>query len=151
MVVVVLAGVVTLGLVGFYLSSQATWLDASTQALVQRDATTLVEAITRESREAGGALVLGAPPDSTNSELLLYDNTFAIELRRFSWDSTDSLVHVIIGGQDQGPVVSSICERFQVALDDSFPVVHLNLIQLRGSNGDRVKISSSVRLYNANP
>jgi hypothetical protein len=27
--------------------------------------------------------------------------------------------------------------------------VHLNLIRLRGANGDRVEIGSSVRLYNA--
>jgi prepilin-type N-terminal cleavage/methylation domain-containing protein len=124
MVVVVLAGVVTLGLVGFYLSSQATWLDASTQALVQRDATTLVETITREAHEAATAIVLPVGGDSTNSDLLLYRHDDPInEARRFSWDPGDSLVHAWVRNPlstlvDQGPVVSTTCERFQVAVDD---------------------------------
>ena len=41
MIVIVLAGVVTLGLVTFYLNSQAWWTEASTQVLAQRDATLL--------------------------------------------------------------------------------------------------------------
>lgn len=146
MVVVVLAGIVTLGIVGFYLTSQATWIEASTQAMVQRDATTLVEGITRETRRAGSAIVSPIPPD--NSSLTLYDRNFATELMQFTWDPVDSLVKVVVAGVDMGPAVSSTVEHFQAVLDDTFPLVHLD-IRLRGPTGDVVKIATAIRMYNA--
>lgn len=148
MVVVVLAGIVTLGLVGFYLTSQATWIDASTQAMVQRDATTLIEGITRETRRAGDVIILPVPPDSTNSILVLYDRGFVTEQRRFSWDAVDSLVKVGLGVVDEGPVVSSRVDRFHAALDDSLPLVHID-IWLRGPTGDVTKMATAIRMYNA--
>src|SRR5262249_37558194 len=45
MVVTVLAGVVTLGLITFYLNSQIMWTESSTQVLAQRDGTALLEAM----------------------------------------------------------------------------------------------------------
>jgi type II secretory pathway pseudopilin PulG len=150
-VVVVLAAVITLGLTGFYLSSQATWISASTQAMAQRDATTLLEAITRQAREAGDAVVLPATPgDSTNSELILYTKGFGTEIGRFSWDPNDSMVHQGIGNPSVplGAVVPSIAERFKVSLDDSLSLIHLERIQLRGANQQVVTMRSSVKMYN---
>ena len=149
MVVVALAGVVTLGLAGFYLSSQATWMDASSKTMAQRDATTLMETITRQAREAGAAVVLPASPDSSNSELILYTPGF-LELARFTWTPGDSLVHQGLGvNTDVGPVVSSLAERFKVSLDPNYPLIHIDLLQMRGANGQVVTMRSSVKLYNA--
>ena len=47
-VVMILGTMIMAGLVGFYLSSQGLWLDASTQAITQREAT-LVAAAMRDS------------------------------------------------------------------------------------------------------
>jgi prepilin-type N-terminal cleavage/methylation domain-containing protein len=147
MVVIALAGVVTLGLVGFYLTSQATWIDASSKTMAQRDATTLLETITHAAREAGKAVVLPVA-DSTNCELILYDKDL-VEMGRFTWNSDDSLVHRGLGNTDKGPVVSSHAERFQLATDNALPILYINRIQLRGANGQLVSLRSSVKLYNA--
>src|SRR6185295_1209765 len=104
------------GITGFYLSSQATWTSASTQAMVQRDATTLLETVTRRAREAGGYLILPAPgSDSLNSEIIFY-STAALteEIGRFTWDSTDSSIREGIGqpSVDKGAIVPSTVLRF---------------------------------------
>ena len=146
MVVMVLAGVVTLGLVGFYLNSQATWMDASSQALAQRDATALVDAIAARARGATSAK-LGSPP---NTVLTFYGPGFS-DPYSFWWSQADSLVHQGPGDSsvDGGPVVPSLVERFSVALDDSLPLVHLSMLQLRSETGERVQMQSTFTLYNA--
>jgi len=146
-VVLVLAGVVTLGIVGFYLNSQATWIGASSQAMAQRDATTLLEAITQEARPAGSFSII---PVGTNSQIFLIKG--GVTVGSFGWDGTDSLVHKYDAtGQDLGPVVSSRAEVFHATPDDTFPssVLRIDRIQLRGVNGEVVSLSSSVKLYNA--
>ena len=44
-IVGVLACLVMLGLVGFYMSSQGVWMDASAQAITQREATSVIDEI----------------------------------------------------------------------------------------------------------
>jgi Tfp pilus assembly protein PilW len=56
-VVMVLASLVMFGLVGFYMASQTTWLDASAQALTQREATAIVASVTERAHQAGSAIV----------------------------------------------------------------------------------------------
>jgi prepilin-type N-terminal cleavage/methylation domain-containing protein len=146
MVVMVLASVVTLGLVGFYLNSQATWIDGSSQALAQRDATLIVESLTDKAREAASYEILPTSPPSTNQIVVFFDNGLN-ELSRFTWEA-DSLVHLWQGGDDKGPVASSIVERFELAPDTS-PVLHLQMLQVRATNGARVQMHSSMAMYNA--
>src|SRR5262245_928255 len=107
MIVMVLAGVVTLGLVAFYLTSQAMWTEASTQALAQRDATAILEYMREHAHEAASAEVLPSSPDSLNHRVIFFDRSH-VELDRFSWEP-DSLMHHGVGSSDaeQGPVAST--------------------------------------------
>jgi prepilin-type N-terminal cleavage/methylation domain-containing protein len=91
-VVIVLAGVVTLGLVGFYLNSQAMWMDASTQALAQRDATSILEFMRQRGHGAASAVW-----DASNHKVTFYDDRCHQELDSFAWNATDSLVYHGIG------------------------------------------------------
>lgn len=145
MVVVVLAGVVTLGLVGFYLNSQATWMNASSQALAQRDATALVEVIASRARVATSAAI-NMTPDTV---LTFYGP--GSDSYSFWWSQADSLVHQgpEEGAVDGGPVVPSLVERFSVALDGSLPLVHLMMLQVRSETGERVQLQSTFTLFNA--
>jgi prepilin-type N-terminal cleavage/methylation domain-containing protein len=152
MIVVVLAGVVTLGLVGFYLQSQSMWMDASTQALAQRDATGLIEVMRSKTAAAAKALAQSVPPDNRNSLLILYDadNT---ETDRFFWNAADSLVHRGEGpnGTDQGAVLSATVERFHVSVDALLPLVTLDTLRVRSTSGSRVKMTAAFALYNGTP
>jgi prepilin-type N-terminal cleavage/methylation domain-containing protein len=147
MVVMVIAGMVTLGLVGFYLSSQATWMDASSQALAQRDATALVEAIATRARGATSAAINFSAPDSI---LTFYGSDLDRYPYSFWLSQADSLVHSGLGegAVDEGPVVPSLVERFSVGLDGSLPVVHLGMLQVRSETGERVQMESAFTLYN---
>ncbi len=148
MVVVVLAGIVTLGLVAFYLNSQATWMDASTQALAQRDATSLLEYMRDKTQVAASAVLLPASPDSLNHLLILYYG--GVETDRFFWSGNDSLVHHGEGpnGQDKGPVVGTHVERFHLSRDPALPLVSLDTLRVRSSTGQVVEMSTIFALYN---
>jgi type II secretory pathway pseudopilin PulG len=139
-VVIVLASVVMMGLVGFYLNSQATWIEASTQALTQRDATLALERMTERIRGASSAVT----PDS--STLVLYD-LGGNELRRFWLEPSDSLLHHGLGTiQDDGPLVDSKVERFRVSADPAF--VTIGALVLAGPRGTRIEAASGATLYN---
>jgi hypothetical protein len=142
----VLAGMVTLGLVGFYLSSQATWMDASSQALAQRDATALVEAIAIRARGASSAAINFSAPDSVLTFYGAGGYPYSFWLHQ-----ADSLVHSGHGegSVDEGPVIPSRVERFSVGLDGTLPLVHLGLLQVRSETGERVQMESTFNLYNA--
>lgn len=150
MVVIILAGVVTLGLIGFYLNSQATWIDGSAQALAQRDATTLLEAINSKAREAAFAEVLPSSTDSLNHRLILYDSaTGGTEIHRFYWNSSTSMVHYQRYGEERGPVVPTIVERFSVRFDPSVPLIDIDTLRIVTEQGLRVQLSTTIALQNA--
>lgn len=140
-VVLVLASVVTLGLVGFYLNSQATWTDASTQAVTQREATLLLGEITDRARAAASATW-----DATSHSLHLWDHNDN-ELARFTWDvDGDSLV-LEESADRSGPVVNSVVTRFDVTTSDS--LVAIGPVELRSAAGGIVSVSTDVMLYNS--
>src|SRR5262245_54493395 len=85
-VTIVLAGVVTLGLGAFYLNSQMLWMDASTQALAQRDATTIIEAI-REKAETAASVDIQAAGGGNNVVVFLGPGD--AEMGRFFWSPAD--------------------------------------------------------------
>lgn len=146
-IVVVLAALVVLGLVGFYVSSQATWLDASTQVLAQRDATLLVETISAAVRGAARATVSDSP-DADHQTLVLYrDPAATVAFRRFFWK--DSLVHAGDGPADSdlGPLVPSRALRLRFATVDT-SLVRMDLIELRSASGAVVRMTSAAALYN---
>jgi len=146
-VVLALAALVMTGLAGFYVSSQATWLEAFTQALTQRDATLLVAAITDSIRAARKAVV-SSYPDTLHQTLTLYsDEGATAAFRCFYW--RDSLIRM--GGNqpaDGDPaVVPSRVGRFQLATVDS-SLVLIELVELSSSGGPPLRLSSAAALYN---
>ena len=141
-VVIVLAGVVTLGLVGFYLNSQAMWMDASTQALAQRDATSILESMRQRGHRA--ALAIWNAP---NHKVTFYDNSLQ-ELDSFSWSSADSLVHHWVGPTDDGPLAPTIVEQFAVSTDPHFGLVSVDTLRVRSTSGVRVTMSTTIGLFN---
>jgi hypothetical protein len=138
-VVLVLASVLMMGLVGFYMNSQATWIESSAQAITQRDATLALERITEQIREASSAVT---PSPST---LVLYD-LGGNETRRFWLTAADSVLHHGLGVQDDGPLVNSKVEQFQVAAGGGF--VGVRSLILIGPNDVRVEVASGATMYN---
>jgi prepilin-type N-terminal cleavage/methylation domain-containing protein len=152
-VVMMLAGVVTLGLVVFYLNSQAIWMDSSSQALAQRDATTLIDVMRAKAAGAAQVLLLPVAPDSVNHLVIFYDKD-SIETDRFFWDPADSLVHHGEGadGDDRGPVMPTMVERFHLSLDASLlPLVSLDTLRVHSTTGQVVQMSTTMALYNGTP
>jgi prepilin-type N-terminal cleavage/methylation domain-containing protein len=146
-IVLALASLVIVGLAGFYLSSQSTWLDGSSQALTQRDATLLVSAITDNVRAAGSAVVSSAP-DSLHVTLTLYSDRHATAaFRCFYWQ--DSLVYMGTNQPAPGdqPVVPSRVGRFQLSTVDS-TLVLLERIELPCPDGRPLRLTSAAAFYN---
>ncbi len=144
-IVMALAALVVMGMIGFYISSQATWMDGSTQAITQRDATLLVETLSENVRQAAFADVT-SDPDSVHRTLTLFRND-GTTMRAFWWSPGDSLVHQgPAAGQDAGPVVASKVTRFQ--LDTLTNMVTIRLVELRAGDGQLVRMASAARLCN---
>jgi type II secretory pathway pseudopilin PulG len=144
-IVTMLAALVVLGLLGFYMNSQAIWLDGSSQAMAQRDGTLLLETLSDSVRVSARALIFDSP-DSLHQGVVLFDSD-GNERGRFWWDAQDSLVHLGPGqGRDAGPVVGSRVRRFQ--LDALTGLVEIRLIELSAGQGQAVRTSSAAGLYN---
>lgn len=144
-IVIATSTLVMLGIVSFYLNSQATWLDGSVQAIAQREAGVIVRTLTDSLRLAASAVVYDSP-DSLRQGIVLR-NQGGAELFRMWWNAGDSLVHMSArGGSDFGPIGRSTVERLQFGRCDS--LVELRLLRLRSSQGDRVQVSTTVNMYN---
>jgi prepilin-type N-terminal cleavage/methylation domain-containing protein len=153
-VVIALSAVVTLGIVAFYLSAQGTWTDASSQAVAQRDGTTLLDAISTRARGAATAVIVPVAADPRNSMMVLYDkNVPPNEQARFFWDGTDSLIHYadngpVTGDYDQGPVVQTKVLRFSCSLMPGLAIVSVDSLRLVALGGQIVTLTSSYGLSN---
>ena len=140
-VVGVLATMVMAGLTAFYIGSQAMWIGGSTQALAQRDATLLVDAMSRKVHEAKLATV--TPTDANHDQLSLsYADSHSVD---FLWKASDQRVHLLVNAEDRGPVGDTPVPFFRLTTIDS-SMVELSLAQLRTANGDTVNISSRFTL-----
>jgi len=134
-----------LGIVFFYLSSQAAWLDGSTQAISQREASVILGALTDSLRSAASVSVFTSP-DSLHQGISI-KNSGGTEFFRLWWNSGDSLVHEKVGGgSDLGAIGRSTVEVFRFGRADS--LVELRLLQVRSPSGERVKLATTVNLYN---
>jgi Tfp pilus assembly protein PilW len=144
-IVMALSTLVVMGMIGFYVSSQSTWMAGSTQALAQRDATLLIESITDSVRAAALAEVKDVP-DPAHQSLILYDRGL-VETWRYWWNPADSLVHQGRGlNLDRGPVVASRVTRFE--LDTLDRLVRIRLVELRAGDGQLVRMTSAAAIYN---
>jgi len=115
-VVMILGTMIMAGLVGFYLSSQGLWLDASTQAIAQREASLVASAV-RDSLRKSGKAIESPSPDSLHEQLSLYlAETDAVPYYCFWWNRSDSLIYAgtNVGARDAGPMIVSPADRFQV-------------------------------------
>jgi len=146
-VVMILGTMIMAGLVGFYLSSQGLWLDASTQAITQREAS-LVTAAMRDSIRKSGRAEVPASGDPLHEQLLLYKRaTDTTPFYNFWWNPSDSLIYcgTSVGGQGSGPMIMSHADRFQLVSTNASVRVDL---RLRSANGDIVEATAFAVMQN---
>jgi hypothetical protein len=138
---------VLLGLGGFYLNSQSTWLDASSQSITQREATLVTEAIADSALASAQAIAIPLP-DADHGQIVFYRHDDLVTPSWcFWWDPADSLIHhgADPTNDDRGALLSSKVERFRISADSSFVQVD---IRLRAATGQRVEIANSTLLRN---
>ena len=143
-VAMVMASLVMVGLVGFYLSSQMTWLSASSQAVAQREGTFALETISNQVRSAVSATVQPSP-DAQHQQLTLtkVNGDRAI----FYWHGADSLVYwKDPDPTDHGALMSSRVTRFEVSSDDT--LVNIVALDLLDPNGRTISFAGGAALYN---
>ncbi len=135
-VVMILGSMITAGLVGFYLSSQGLWLDGSTQAITQREASLVASAIRDSVRKSRSAKVSSAP-DSLHQQLALFGHDGS-EPYYFFWSPTDSLIHAgrSPGGAGSGPIGGSRATRLQFDASDKGVRMDLRLLTATGNRVD---------------
>ena len=142
MVVIVIAGLVILGMTTFYFNAQSVWLDGSSQAITQREATLVVDTIRDSMYRAVDVQV----PQS--DRLFMYSADDPLNSFFAVWlEPSDSLLHY---GRDmtddRGPLVQSRVARFEVADLDS--LVELTILQLNTGTDQQVQVSSRFDMPN---
>jgi hypothetical protein len=140
-----LATVLMLALTGFYINSQSTWIDASAQAVTQRELTFVLQTIADSVHASSSA------DTSTPGSLVLYDYSPTLpppEKCWFRWDSTDSLIHVGVGGNDRGPLGASKVTDFEVTQDASHRMVRIVSLQMRSAHSRLLTLSSDAAFFN---
>lgn len=144
-IVAAIGTLVLLAMGGFYLTSQATWLDASAQSITQREVTMVTQAIVDSVRVSHTATVTPSP-DATHWQLGLARYNSAVAYN-FWWSATDSLVHAgsAPGAADDHPMIRSPVHRFVVA--QAGPMIRVQL-QARAPTGKLIEFSGSARMRN---
>ena len=140
-VVMIIGTMIMAGLVGFYLASQGLWLDASTQAITQREAS-LVASTIRDRVRAAGSATVSSVPDALHQQLALFGKAGdPVPSYYFWWDASDSLIHAgpTLGGANSGPMILSHAERFQVTATGQAVRVDL---RLRSASGSAVEVGT---------
>src|SRR5437016_3877196 len=123
-IVMALAAMVMMGLVTFYLNSQNLWFDGSSQAMVQRDGTLLLESLAQEVRKSTSVqATFGFDPN--HKEIFL---TGPQGHSHFYCDSTDYRIYFASDSVAARPVVDSRIQEFLVDSDSNF--VHVISIKL---------------------
>ncbi|MFN8586242.1 MAG: hypothetical protein U0704_00435 [Candidatus Eisenbacteria bacterium] len=145
-IVAAIGTLVLLGMGGFYLQSQATWIDASGQALTQREVTLVTQAIVDSTRLSHAANVVPSP-DATHHQLELAKDGTSPPFYRFWWNSSDSLVHAgsAPGAPDDHAMMSSPVEQFVITASSQMVRVSL---RARAATGQRVEFTGSARMRN---
>ncbi|MBI5168059.1 MAG: hypothetical protein HZA61_01085 [Candidatus Eisenbacteria bacterium] len=146
-IVAAIGTLVLLGMGGFYLQSQATWLDGSAQSLTQREVTLVTQAIVDSVRVAHQAQVT-ASPDATHHDVALAKaSAGGLPFYHFWWSATDSLVHggTSPGAADDHAMMQSPVDKFVVAVNGGMVRVSL---RARAATGQFVEFSGSARMRN---
>ena len=142
-IVTALASLVMVGLVSFYINSQGVWLDSSSQALTQRDATLILETFATHARAASSAYW---NPDYHTLTLSYHgtDQTY-----QFAW-RTD-LDSMLYAGADTASTRIGLSKVSRFEVSTSPALVNLDTLVLVPSSGHPIGVSSSFALYNRNP
>jgi hypothetical protein len=144
-VVMVLASLVMVGLVGFYVASQQQWLTASSQVVTQREGTLALEQIADSIRTSASAVVTDSP-DSLHQRLTLYD-AGGVASMAFFWNAADSLLHwEYPPGTARGPVVASRVNQFRAFENDT--LVTITALEMIDPDGDLIPLSGGAMMYN---
>lgn len=139
-----LAVLVMLSLTGFYYNSQKMWMEGSTQAMAQRDATLIRDVLARRVHVAASATVDVSDP--LHHVIALFDDG-GTQLCQIGWEPGDSKIHTYdAAGVSTGPIADSRALRFQ-ATTVGATLVELTLLELLSADGDTVRTTSRFALY----
>lgn len=141
-VVTVLAVVVMLGLTGFYLTSQFTWIDGSARAVSQREGTFAIETIRDSARTAYAYDLLG-------NQLSLFkvgETNTAFYVFRWDPSTSDSILLAGPPGAER-KLIDSRVRRFDLSFVDS-GMVELTALELVSATGQPVTFHSRFALLN---
>ncbi len=146
-IVAAIGTLVLLGMGGFYLQSQATWLDGSAQSLTQREVTLVTQAIVDSVRVSHQAVVTVSPDATHHDVALAKANAGGLPFYHFWWSTTDSLVHggTSPGAPDDHAMMQSPVDRFVVSVEGTMVRVSL---RARPTTGQAVEFSGSARMRN---
>jgi hypothetical protein len=142
-VVTVLATVVMLGLTGFYLSSQFTWMDGSAKAMAQREGTFLLDTIRDSTHTA-----FWYDADPTAHQLSLYkigeSNAFYV----FRWDPSSPDSALLAGPPgSESRILQSKVRRFDIGFVDS-SIVELSALEVVSATGQPFTFRTRFALLN---
>jgi Tfp pilus assembly protein PilW len=147
-VAMVVAAMVVMGIVGFYMNSQATWFEASSKAITQREGTLVLETVERLARRASAASVVWPGGDSTQSYLYLtVPDSAGTHSYCFWWQ--DSLIHEGFDpvSNDSGPIhAQAKAARFVVSADTA--LVRIRDLRMVSPQGQIVTLATSVAMKN---
>ncbi len=147
----VLASVVMIGLVGFYMGSQGVWIDSSGQALTQREATQVASDITERCRGANQMVVTDVSGDSLQSVTFFVPTSTGTNSYHYWWSAGDQRVHYEQnGGGDKGPIAASQVERFAFIANIDTSYVQFDLL-MRSPEDQHVGLTSGFTLQNNPP
>jgi Tfp pilus assembly protein PilW len=142
-IVGVLAAIVMLALTGFYVNSQGTWIDSSSQAVTQREASLVLETLSDSVHVASKAQV-----DPATHTVILFGPDLVTERSRFWLNDADQRIHVGGGNPsvDQGPLETSRVTKFEVTANDS--MVYVSPLELQTASNHAVTTSTAATMYN---
>ncbi len=146
MITTVIASIVMLGLVAFYMSSQGVWLDSSGQALTQREATQLMADATDAGHTAAHVAITDVNGSALQS-ITFYDlgGTNSVS---YWWSAADQRVHAQRNGSgDASAVEASQVQRFAFRMTPDTSYVECD-IQMASPEGQIVAITSGFRIEN---
>jgi hypothetical protein len=139
-----IATIVMLALTGFYINSQGAWIEASAQAISQREATPILQVMADSVHAATSAEASLTPPIA-----LILRGPGSQERSRFWLEPSDSRIHSGRGepSVDQGPLATSTATQFVFSTNASLGLVRISKLELRSSNGRTIQMSGSAALF----
>lgn len=148
-VAMVMAALVVMGIVGFYMNSQALWFDASAMAITQREGSLVLQTIGRAARQASDATVSLPDGDPNHAQLQLQMPDSSGTHPWYFWWGPDSLIHEgpDTGAGDLGPIIQqSKVERFVVVADSE--KVQIRVLQMVSAAHQRLSFSTLFAMEN---